>query len=66
MRKHILNAIQAHAAAEYPKESCGLLLGVGRKQQYFPCLNIATEPNEEFRIDPEQYAAAEDIGEVIG
>lgn len=29
MRKHIIAAIQAHAAAEYPKECCGLLLAVG-------------------------------------
>ena len=66
MRKHIIAAIQAHAAAEYPKESCGLLLALGRAQKYFPCKNIATEPNEEFRLDPEDYAAAEDLGEVIG
>ncbi|MGE8098121.1 C40 family peptidase [Pseudomonas fluorescens] len=66
MRKHILSAIQAHAAAEYPKECCGLLLAIGRKQQYFPCRNIATSPSEEFRLDPEDYVAAEDLGEVIG
>ena len=66
MRKHIVTAIQAHAAAEYPRECCGLLLAVGRAQKYFPCRNIATEPNEEFRLDPEDYAAAEDLGEVIG
>ncbi|VVO17103.1 hypothetical protein PS691_03883 [Pseudomonas fluorescens] len=66
MRKYILNAMHAHAVAEYPKEACGLLLAIGRKQQYFPCRNTATEPSEEFRIDPEDYAAAEDVGEVIG
>ena len=66
MRKHILSAIQAHAVAEYPKECCGLLLAIERKQQYLPCQNIAREPNEEFRIDPEDYATAEDLGEVIG
>jgi proteasome lid subunit RPN8/RPN11 len=66
MRKHIIAAIQAHAATEYPKECCGLLLAIGRAQKYFPCRNIATEPNEEFRLDPEDYAAAEDLGEVIG
>ena len=49
-----------------PKECCGLLLAIGRKQQYFPCINVSTEPNKEFRIDPEEYAAAEDVGEVIG
>ncbi|WP_241669102.1 C40 family peptidase [Pseudomonas sp. CFBP13528] len=66
MRKHIIAAVQAHAAAEYPRECCGLLLAVGRAQKYFPCRNIAAEPNEEFRLDPEDYAAAEDVGEVIG
>lgn len=66
MRKHILSAIQVHAAAEYPKECCGLVLAVGRKQQYLPCRNIATEPNEEFRLDPEDYAVGEDLGEVVG
>jgi proteasome lid subunit RPN8/RPN11 len=65
MRKHILSAIQAPASAEYLEECCGLLLAIGRKQQYYPCRNISTEPNEELRIDPEQYAAAEDIGEII-
>jgi proteasome lid subunit RPN8/RPN11 len=66
MRKYILSAMHVHAAAEYPKEACGLLLAIGRKQLYFPCRNTATEPSEEFRIDPEDYAAAEDAGEVIG
>ena len=66
MRKHIIATIQAHAAAEYPRECCGLLLAIGRAQKYFPCRNIAKEPNEEFRLDPEDYAAAEDLGEVIG
>lgn len=66
MRKHIIAAIQAHASAEYPKECCGLVVATGRAQKYFPCRNTATEPNEEFRIAPEEYAAAEDVGEVIG
>ncbi|MGG5223524.1 C40 family peptidase [Pseudomonas syringae pv. coryli] len=66
MLKYILAAVQAHAAAEYPRECCGLLLSVGRKQQYFPCSNTATDPNDEFRISPDDYAAAEDLGTVIG
>jgi hypothetical protein len=40
----IVAAIQAHAAEEYPRECCGLLLAVGRAQKYFPCRNTATEP----------------------
>ena len=42
MRKHILSAMAAHAATQYPKEACGLLLAIGRKQRYFPCRNTAT------------------------
>ncbi|MBP0943081.1 C40 family peptidase [Pseudomonas alliivorans] len=66
MHKKILAAVQAHAAAQYPRECCGLLLAIGRQQQYFPCMNSASDPNEEFRISPEDYAAAEELGEVIG
>ncbi|MFD2641863.1 C40 family peptidase [Pseudomonas japonica] len=66
MRKHILIAIAKHASDCYPAESCGLLLAVDRKQVYFPCANVASEPTEEFRISPEQYAEAEDQGKVIG
>ncbi|PNA96592.1 MULTISPECIES: C40 family peptidase [unclassified Pseudomonas] len=66
MRKHILAAVQAHAAAEYPRECCGLIIAVGRSHRYIPCDNTATDPAEEFRISPEDFAAAEDKGEVIG
>ncbi|KAA5845933.1 phage tail protein [Pseudomonas chlororaphis] len=66
MLKHILTAVQQHAEAAYPFECCGLILAVGRKQIYYPCANVATEPAEEFRIAAEQYAEAEDLGEVIG
>lgn len=66
MRKHTLTAVQEHAAAQYPRECCGLLLAVGRKQIYYPCENVATDPTEEFRISPDQYAAAEDVGAVVG
>ncbi|MGS8279838.1 C40 family peptidase [Pseudomonas putida] len=66
MRKHILASVQAHAAAEYPRECCGLIIAVGRSLRYIPCGNTATDPAEEFRISPEDYAAAEDKGEVIG
>lgn len=66
MRNHILAAVQAHAAAEYPRECCGLIIANGRRHRYIACENTAAEPGEEFRISPDQYAAAEDQGEVIG
>ena len=66
MRNHILQAIRAHAQAQYPRECCGLIIAIGKRQRYVPCRNIASQPNEEFRIAPEDYAAVEDLGEVIG
>lgn len=66
MRKHILAAVQQHAAAEYPRECCGLVVAAGRRHLYVPCENTADDPAEEFRIGPEAYAAAEDQGEIIG
>lgn len=66
MRKHILKSIQDHAATEYPREACGLLVRVGRREQYTPCLNTAATPSEEFRISPEEFAEAEDAGKVVG
>lgn len=65
MRKHIERAMREHAEGSYPKESCGLLVQVGRAHRYVPCFNTATDPTEEFRIAPEAYADAEDVGEVI-
>lgn len=65
MNKTNLAAVQKHAAAEYPRESCGLIVKIGRVQRYIPCANTATEATDEFRISPEEYAAAEEVGEII-
>lgn len=61
MRKHILAAVQQHAAAQYPRECCGLVVQIGRAHRYVPCENTAGEPGEQFRIAPEAYADAEDL-----
>lgn len=66
MRKQILAAVQQHAATEYPRECCGLVVAVGPLHRYIACDNAAADPHEEFRISPEQYAEAEEIGQVIG
>ncbi|PVZ19917.1 MULTISPECIES: C40 family peptidase [unclassified Pseudomonas] len=65
MQKQLLEAIQAHAAEVYPRECCGLVLKIGRKQRYLPCENTAAQATEEFCIAPGAYAAAEDQGEII-
>jgi proteasome lid subunit RPN8/RPN11 len=58
-------AMYAHASVENPRESCGLLVKVGRGQVYVPAVNAAQKPEEDFRISAEAWADAEDIGEVL-
>ena len=52
-------AILNHAAACYPRESCGVI--VGRK--YIECQNIA-DSDSEFVIDPRDIVRAEQTGEI--
>lgn len=53
----------AHAEREFPRECCGLVVIVRGKERYIPCRNIA-ESDQHFAIHPEDYAAAEDLGEI--
>lgn len=63
MKASTQNAIDQHIISEYPNEACGLLLENG---MYFPCKNTSVTPLESFRIDPEQFAEAEDISPIAG
>ena len=65
MRQKTIDAIMVHAAAEYPRECCGVVAQKSRVERYFPCRNQANEPTEHFVLSPEDYAAAEDWGTVI-
>ncbi|MDH0745726.1 C40 family peptidase [Pseudomonas sp. GD03842] len=65
LTKSTIDSITAHAVACYPAESCGLVVRSGRAQVFFPCQNVAASRNEHFRIDPAEYAAAEDRGTVL-
>lgn len=54
-----------HAQVSLPEESCGLVIDVDNRIEYFPCKNIAIEGANSFTIDPEDYAKAEETGTVL-
>lgn len=61
----IKDEILAHAQACDPQEMCGLIHVVKGRRRFFPCTNIAATPDEHFILDPEDYAIAEDQGEIV-
>ncbi|MEV8518677.1 C40 family peptidase [Dyella marensis] len=65
MNDTTMDAARAHAAAEYPREACGLVVIEKGKERFWPCRNMATDATEHFVLHPEDYAAAEDAGEVV-
>lgn len=58
-------AFCAHAAAEHPKEACGLLVSVGGKEVYMPCVNTSESPNEQFTVRAEDYLKASLSGKIL-
>ncbi len=49
-------AARAHAAAEYPRESCGIVVA----GEYVPCENLARDPLQHFKIDEDLLLGAGD------
>tara|TARA_R100000329_G_scaffold72834_1_gene63371 strand:- start:5634 stop:6335 length:702 start_codon:yes stop_codon:yes gene_type:complete len=54
-----------HARSEHPREACGLVIIVKGKEKYWPCINVATKNEDLFIINPQDWAAAEDKGEIM-
>lgn len=66
MKAETIDAFKAHAVEAYPSECCGLFAVIKGKERYLPCRNIAETAHEHFVLNPEDYAKAEELGEVIG
>lgn len=64
MKKSTMQAAEEHAISEFPKESCGLVVVVGRKERYVPCRNIADNPMDNFAISGEDFYQAEELGTI--
>ena len=62
---NIQEAALKQAKEEFPRESCGLVVVIKGKRRYFACKNIAETPYEHFVLDPNDYAEAQDKGEII-
>lgn len=60
-----LTAAKAHAESVYPVESVGLVIRAADGERYVPCRNSSEQPEQFFVLPPEDYAEAEDQGEVI-
>lgn len=56
---------RAHAEEEFPRECCGLVLVFKGRERYVRCRNIATEQEKQFIMSPEDYAGADEYGEIV-
>jgi cell wall-associated NlpC family hydrolase len=65
MNKTTLAAIKKHALKSYPIESCGFVLKVNNREKYRPTFNSAIHPSRDFLISGEEYAEAEELGNIL-
>jgi len=64
LSEEIRNKAIAHAKEEAPRESVGLVHIVKGRERYFPCNNQAETPDEHFVLDPDDYIAAAEKGQI--
>ncbi|MFA9261795.1 MAG: C40 family peptidase [Undibacterium sp.] len=60
--KEVIEAAKAHARAEFPKESCGLVVS----NKYVRCKNVAEDPLNDFQIETSISSKAQMSGKLRG
>ena len=67
LKSGTIKAILKHAETGYPEEVCGVVIITPTgSEKYVKCKNIAKNPTLDFKMCPESFADAEDLGEVVG
>jgi len=66
MQPEALSAFCAHAQEVFPSECCGVLILVKGRERYVPCRNTHPDGGDYFEMHPEDFAAAEDLGDILG
>lgn len=61
LHPQVIDDAKQHALREFPKESCGLVVG----ERYIPCFNYAADPEKHFVIAPEDYISAGELTAVL-
>lgn len=62
--ENVREDIRRHAAREYPRECCGVVVSIKGIPQYFPCRNLSDDPTEEFQLCPDDMTDALELGEL--
>ncbi|MCQ9325515.1 C40 family peptidase [Neisseria dentiae] len=60
----VVDHINRHALECEPREMCGFVVQTESGQMFFPCVNVAPDPNEHFAVLPDDWFAAEMLGEI--
>lgn len=55
---------EALAKQQFPREACGIVVIFKGREKFIPCDNISQD-NDSFVLSPEDFAKAEDLGEIV-